>query len=60
MGSGVTIEALAACPAVPGEDAGWLPADALGYGEAVEELRRVRRLIARLEARSAELIDLVA
>lgn len=37
-----------------------MPVDALGDSAVVEELRRVRCLITRLEARSAELVDAVA
>ena len=56
----MSIGALSPSRVAPVDDPEWVPADSLGDAEAVEELAGVRRSIARLEARSAELIESVA
>jgi hypothetical protein len=56
----MSIGALSPGGLVPVDDAEWVSADALGGAEVGRELARVRCRIARLEARSAELVESAA
>jgi hypothetical protein len=56
----MSIRALSPARAAAVDDGAWAPADLLDAAEVGKELRRVRRWIARLEARSAELVDSAA
>ena len=56
----MSIRAFSPTRTVLGDNLGRLPVDLLGDAEVVEELRWLRSLAARVEARSAELIDAAA
>jgi hypothetical protein len=56
----MTSGALAADRADLSDDLEFVLADLLGAGEVTEELRGLRRRIARLEAREAELLESAA
>ena len=56
----MTVGTLVPSRPIPLDDLEWVPADLLDAAAVGEELRRVRRRIARLESRSPELIESAA